>query len=1117
MPGNDHALIGKLDEFIRKYHKNQLIRGLLLSIGLWGGLYLVDVLLEYMFRFGHNFRSILLYSYFAIVLISFVFWILVPLLKFLKIRGCLSYEQAARLIGSHFPVIEDKILNTLQLMSLKETPGMELDLIIAGIDQKIKLLKPFAFARVIDYRKNLRYLRYAVPPVLVILAGLAIAPSVVSDPAERILKYNQVFIPELPFSVAIENKELKALQQDDFELLIRFSGEEIPSEVFVGTEGVVYKMSRGKGFQYSHLFKSVQSDIRFRIIAGPLETEEFLLKVFPKPIILEFEVVAEYPPYTGKSLDVYRNTGDFTIPEGTRLTWKIQTRDVNDLWVNFSGNRMKMSKTDEDSFSFTQRILEQVDYSLIPSNQFSSDRDSMNFRLLVIKDGFPSVVVEQSSDSAVAGTLFFRGIIKDDYGFSRLDFVYEEVARDDTTVLSRSVTPLKIEAHQVSQVFYHLFDLYALMGTTQNDGRLYFEVWDNDGVNGPKRSRSDIRYFKTPTEDDLLMQMSENDQQIQKDLFGSMQQTQSIKNSIDDLNKKMVEQNSLNWQEKKKIEDILKANEKIVESIEQIKEKNLDNLNNTEKLSNANENILEKQRRLNELMDQLLTDEMKKTLQEIRDMLNQVDKAKMNSLLEKMKMTTRDLEQQLDRNLQLFKQLEFDRKLSEMIDKLRESAEEQRRLAEESNKGALSPEMIDKQKDLKDKYDSIKDALSDLREQEKDLETPIGIDKTQRLQDSISSGMKDSEEMMKQGKSKQAGSKQKKTGNQMDQLAQQLETMANEAEMEQMGEDAAAIRQILENLLRMSFEQEELIGLAGKVNRNDPKYQDIIVHQRDIRDKLQSAEDSLIEIAKRQFLLAPVINREINLINKNIEEVTTALNTRSVSVAMAKQQFAMTSMNNLALMLEESLKQMNMNMQNCMGGKGQKLCQNPSAKPGGSKAMNIRQMQQQLSDQLSKMKQGLEKQKGEQGKSGRGQQGELNEQVARLAAQQEAIRNELRKYQEELNEQGIKDGTNMSGTMSEMEQLERDLINKRVTQETLLRQQRIISRLLESEKAEQVREKEEKRESREQKEQFYRNFTGDFKYNKSKLADNELIHYKTPPLNLFYRNRTSGYMIKIGQ
>jgi hypothetical protein len=47
----DH-LTSKLDAFIRKFYKDQLIRGLLYSVGLMVAFYLAATLLEYVGRFG---------------------------------------------------------------------------------------------------------------------------------------------------------------------------------------------------------------------------------------------------------------------------------------------------------------------------------------------------------------------------------------------------------------------------------------------------------------------------------------------------------------------------------------------------------------------------------------------------------------------------------------------------------------------------------------------------------------------------------------------------------------------------------------------------------------------------------------------------------------------------------------------------------------------------------------------------------------------------------------------------------------------------------------------------------------------------------------------------------
>ena len=1117
MRESGQILINKLEEFIRKYYRNRLIRGTVMTVALLSGTYLLLDLLEYAFRFGNISRLVIFYSFIALAAAAFAFFILEPFLKMRRIGKTISYEYAAKIIGDHFPEVSDKLLNALQLMEQEKATGSNFPLLVAGIDQKIDAIRPFPFTRVISFRKNLKYLKYALPPLFIIAAGIVVAPSVISVPAGRIIRYNTTFVRELPYSFAILNEKLECLQQNDLELRIAFSGEEIPSEVFVRTDGITFKMQKEKGFIYTYMFRSLQKDVEFSILAGDLTSRKYTIRVIPRPIILSFETVLEFPAYIRRAAETTANNGDLNVPEGTLVRWNLETKDVDAVWFRFTDETVKL-KGSKGRLSYSKTVTASGRYAMVPQNSFAPPSDSIMFRINVINDAFPSIFVQESTDSSMITDLFFRGTIKDDYGFNRLLFHYE-VKKEGDTAVTKGSSPVEIDRSISSQVFFFMWEPGQLMTEGGEEIRYYFEVWDNDGIHGPKPTRSEVRLIKTPTMEDIMNQTADNEQNIINDIENSLKESESVSKSIDDLNRKMVEKSALNFQERKQLEELIRSNEKIMKTVEEIRKKNDENIRNNSDYLQTSQDILEKQRRLNELMDQLMTEDMKKLMKEIRDLLDKVDKNKLAETLDKMKKSQKDIEEQLDRNLQLFKQLEFDRRLEETIRSLKENAQKQQELAEKTERASENEKdkLKLEQNDVKSAFDSIRKELNDLKEKEKELEDPPGLQQSEKLQDSISKNLKESGEMLNEGSQKKASDSQKKSARQMNQLASQLEQMNADAEMDQAGEDAAAIRMILESLVRMSFEQENLITRTAVTNRNDPRFQELIYRQKEVKDKLKSAEDSLIVISRRQFILAPVITREIKAINSNLQDVITALNNRNMPAAQSKQQFTMTAINNLAILLDESLQQMNQNMESKMKGGGQKMCSKPSSSGGSMKIKGLKEMQQKMGDQLKKLKEGLEKQGKEQGTSKKPGQSSLTEQIARMAAEQEAIRNEMQKYKESLEEQGVRDGGNAANAVQEMEQTQRDLINKRITQETIMRQQKIMSRLLESEKAEMEREKQEKRESREQKEQIYRNFTDDFKYNNWKTGGNEIIEYKNAPLNLYYRTRVNNYMIKIGQ
>ena len=91
---------------------------------------------------------------------------------------------------------------------------------------------------------------------------------------------------------------------------------------------------------------------------------------------------------------------------------------------------------------------------------------------------------------------------------------------------------------------------------------------------------------------------------------------------------------------------------------------------------------MDKQNQLNELFNEVMDENTKKLAEELRNMLDKIDKSKVSEMLEKLKMSNKDIEKELDRNLELLKQAEFEKNISESINKLKELSEKQDKLSE---------------------------------------------------------------------------------------------------------------------------------------------------------------------------------------------------------------------------------------------------------------------------------------------------------------------------------------------------------------------------------------------------------------------------------------------------
>ncbi len=197
---NKKLLIQKLETFIRKYYNNIAIRGGIIFSIISLVLFISISLFEYYNYSNPLLRGVLFYGFVCINLIVLIYFIIIPLLKKTGLLKRISYDEAADIIGKHFPEINDKLLNTIQLNRLSEenAPIKSMELLLASIDFKIEQIKPFTFHRAINIRKNLKYLPYVSVLLLIIVFVFIWNARVFTEPTHRISHYNQVFEKPAP-------------------------------------------------------------------------------------------------------------------------------------------------------------------------------------------------------------------------------------------------------------------------------------------------------------------------------------------------------------------------------------------------------------------------------------------------------------------------------------------------------------------------------------------------------------------------------------------------------------------------------------------------------------------------------------------------------------------------------------------------------------------------------------------------------------------------------------------------------------------------------------------------------------------------------------------------------
>lgn len=1108
--GEYNQLLLKLDVFIRKYYKNQMIRGALYCLAIIFFTYLVVALAEYFGRFSIAMRTFLFWSFVVGVLFVVAKFFLLPLTKIFRLGKIISHEQAAQIIGKHFTGVQDKLLNTLQLKSM--SGAGDNSLLEASIAQKISELRPVPFSSAIDFRENRRYLKWVLPPVSIVLILLFAAPSILTKPTERLIKHGQIIAEEAPFSIKVTNENLTTPENTDYVVNIEISGNEIPDKVYVILGSQQFQLEKQSTITFSHTFKNVRDDVAFAFSANGFFSDQYELKVIPAPRLLDFGITLSFPGYLKRSQENVQNTGDLVVPEGTQIVWNFNTTNNELLLIQF-GDSAYTIPTGNDRANFRQTAIESTGYSIQTSNQYVPFGDSLNYRIQVVPDLHPSISMQEEKDSASFKWVYFTGEVKDDYGFRRLTFNYRLSARGGAATDDQLHTfDLPINQESTGDIFFHSWDLGQLGIAPGDVFTYYFEVWDNDGFGGSKSATTGEREYTVPTEEELEENIEQKNEDIKDKLEESIKEAKELEKQLEELQRQLLDKKEMNWQDKKKLEELMKRQQELQKQVEEIQEQNQQKNQQENEFNQPNEKLQEKQKQLEELMEQVMTPELQKMMDEMQRLMEELNKEEIQKELDKMDLSNEDLEKELDRALEQFKQLEFEQKMEKTIDKLEKLAEEQEKLANDSEKKETnSDELKSKQDSLNKQFEELQKEMEELEKLNEELENPNGMPDTENQEQEIEQDQKKSSDELSKSKKSNASKSQKSAAKKMQDMANQMQMAMDSQEQEQQEEDMESLRALLENIITLSFDQESLMSNFVKIDSKDPNYNKLGQTQRKLKDDAKMVEDSLFALSKRVPQVSAAVNREINLVNDNMEKALASIPDRRTPEITSSQQYVMTSFNNLALMLDEALKQMQQQSANSKPGSGS--CN----KPGGSgskpkpSAGQIKKMQEGLSKQLEEMK----KQGKNQGKNNSGGQ-QMSRQLAEMAAKQAAIRKAVEEKASELNQDGSGNGNELKQIAKEMEQLQKDIVNNQITEESIRRQRDIEIRLLKAEEAERTRDRDNERKSNEARDYPVSNPMKYEEYMRKKQQETELLKTVPPTLKPYYKEKVNSYFIKLG-
>lgn len=1118
----------KLKAFIKKYYTNELIKGLILFFSFGLLYFLFTLFVEYFLWLKPTARTILFWSFIVIELALLTKYIVLPLIKLFGLQKGISYKDASKIIGNHFNEVDDKLLNVLQLNE-SENPS---ELLLASIEQKSINLEPIPFKRAINFSTNKKYLKYlAIPLVIWLITFLTGNEFIFKDSLDRVVNYQTAYEPPAPFSFEVVNDNLTSIEGKPFTLNVLTNGNTVPENVKIHFNDNDYYLKEENLGSFSHTFSNLKENTKFYLIANGIQSKDYEIKVIKTPNIAQFKMYLNYPNYTLKMDENIKNTGNAIVPEGTTITWKINTQNTSEINLNNlqDSTHIAFNKTENKQlFSLSKRISNNLDYVIKTSNNQLKNYENLQYGIQVIKDEYPKIVIKTDIDSITRGKVQFVGQISDDYGIKKLSLIYYNKKNKVKTKQYKIVVK-----NNTFQEFYYIFP-EGLQLEKGVDYEFYFQLFDNDAVNGSKNVKTKIFNYRNKTDQELTEDVLKEQKQNLEDLNKTTKKTEKLTKSLEDFSKKMKNKAEMDWQDKKEFNQFIKRQKQYQQMLE----------NNTQKLQN---NINELKQEKNQTLEQKKEDlkkrleemkamqKKKKILKELKKLAEKLDKENFLKKLDKLTQKNKQDEKSLERILELTKRYYVEKKADEIANKLKELAKKQEELAKDEDNTSK------KQKELNKEFEKIKKELEELQKQNKELKEPMEIPNKKEEQKSIDEDMKKADEKLEENEQgdknkqekkeskKSAQKKQKSAAKKMKNMSSKMKNAMAEMDADMIEEDIDNLRAIIENLIAFSLEQEALMNAFENVNASHPEFSKKLKRQQILKEHFEHIDDSIYSLSMRNPKISSRLNIDVVEAHYNLDQSLANIADNKIKQGLVNQQETMMAANNLANLLSDILENVqNPPMSSGKGkGKGGKKskgfslpdiikkqskslsqCQKPGNNPNGGKGKKGKKGKPKDGKGSKSGKDGKGQKQGEGGKTGKGEGSEqMSGEQYEIYKQQSALR---QAFQDMMGKAGTK-GSAGNKALKQMKDLEKMLLDKGITNEVIEKMQNIKHELLKLDKALFEQGEDNKRKADTNRNEFKKRNIKDIKNKKLYFNPNEILNRQPLPLKSNYKKKVQEY------
>ena len=1076
-----------IKNYLKSLRRFLLLQNIIIVI-LWlvisfSTFFFILIQLESIFYFNPNKKIFFFLSSFITLSLIIIYWFFYfSIAKRNKIKKY-KFEFLAKKLGHKiFPEKSDYILNALQLES-----GTGRDESKALAKSYIKeIVNQLKDINLDNYFNNLK--SYQLKSILLVLWTCFIAILFMNyehsaSAFYRLSNPKREFLAPKPFKLSSLTGNLQIIGGEETEVFIKADPpisdtlflNLIPSQAStqkrdsimlnfsaLPTEDGVYSFKLPELFQ-DYSYQAIVKAKHFWEAWGSVKTSTNMIFVTDRPAFEDFTLTTIPPIYSKLKKQVQKgNVAMVAGLKGSIIQIDVKAnRMLEKSYISINGEQIKMSSSYNTASGYF-KLMEEGHFTVnIVDKRGITNKDPIPYKINIIPDYDPSIyvmepnlVTELENDQTVPIKLK----IEDDYGFSDLQLAYE-IQRPTYLQADPYVAMFKInQLHpdSLNQNISMFWDLTDMMLMPDDEVHFHFELTDNDEISGPKKTISRTFIAKVPSLADLYEDIEYAEKNVIDDIVSGLDDIKEIKNQLEETELRMLKSEELDWNEQQSIKKSLESSKEEVKKLEKIAETIASITDQAEKHKLLSPDLIEKFQELSELVSQIIPEDMMSSIEELQMAIEDMDMDSLQEALKQLSENMAQIEEELDRYLELFKKFQAEQKLDEIQNRIENLYEQQKALTNEilknENNISNNERLAQEQQRNLDEFENILSITEDASK----LIEPLNEISSQQLSELAESSLSEKiEDYFDNTIENLKDQNNQKAINQSENATMHLETMMQQMSNIQQGFNQQSLDEIIEkfqdllqNVLYLSSQQEELKENVKKTSRNSPRLRELARKQQLLQNQLQSMTQKMYDLSNETFAITPDISRGIGKSNAGMEESKSKLTERNISQANKGQDAALEGLNEAALGLFNSMQ----NMEESGSASGfQQFMEMMQQMSGQQQALNNKGMQLGLGQMAAAAQQQM---------------------MQQLLDGQKGIRKSLEQLMKEMRQSGNNSLGNLSGMAKDMDEVIKDLQKNKFNRKTQDRQQRILSRMLDSQTSMTQRGEKDERKSSSAKENF---------------------------------------------